>query len=83
MVKKDGMILENTSLTIRKDGQVFEKTIMMLEINDLAFAYLEGYIHAKVTEHLLQGKVLSSDFDKVKKDSCGMYERLYFSIESH
>ena len=22
----------------------------------------------------------SSDFDKVKKDSCGMYERQYFSV---
>ena len=40
---------------------------MMLEIKDLAFAYLDGYIYAKVTEHLLQGKVLSSDLDKVKK----------------
>lgn len=40
---------------------------MMLEIKDLAFAYLDGYIHAMVTEHLLQGKVLSSDLDKVKK----------------
>lgn len=40
---------------------------MMLEIRDLAFAYLDGYIHAKVTEHLLQGKVLSSDLDKIKE----------------
>ena len=40
---------------------------MMLAIKDLAFAYLDGYIHAMVTEHLLQGKVLSSDLDKVKK----------------
>lgn len=40
---------------------------MMLGIKDIAFAYLVGYIHAKVTEHLLQGKVLSSDLDKVKK----------------
>ena len=40
---------------------------MMLQIKGIAFAYLEGYIHAKVTEHLLQGKVLSSDLDKVKK----------------
>jgi hypothetical protein len=39
----------------------------MLEIRDLAFAYLDGYIHAKVTEHLLQGKVLSSDLDKIKE----------------
>lgn len=29
---------------------------MMLQIKGIAFAYLEGYIHAKVTEHLLQGK---------------------------
>lgn len=36
---------------------------MMLQIEDLAFAYLDGYIHAKVTEHLLQGKVLSSDLE--------------------
>lgn len=40
---------------------------MMLEIRDLAFAYLDGYIHAKVTEHLIQGKVLSSDLDKIKE----------------
>lgn len=40
---------------------------MMLEIRDLAFAYLDGYSHAKVTEHLLQGKVLSSDLDKIKE----------------
>lgn len=40
---------------------------MMLEIRDLAFVYLDGYIHAKVTEHLLQGKVLSSDLDKIKE----------------
>lgn len=40
---------------------------MMLEIRDLAFAYLDGYIHAKVTEHLLQGKVLCSDLVKIKE----------------
>lgn len=40
---------------------------MMLAIKDIAFAYLEGYIHAKVTEHLFQGKVLSSELEKVKK----------------
>lgn len=39
----------------------------MLEIKDLALSYLEGYIHAKVTEHLLQGKVLSSDLNKIKE----------------
>lgn len=39
----------------------------MLQIKDIAFAYLDGYIHAKVLEHLLQGKVLSSDLGKVKK----------------
>ncbi len=40
---------------------------MMLAIKDTALFYFEGYIHAKVTEHLLQDKVPSSDFDKVKK----------------
>lgn len=40
---------------------------MMLAIKDIALFYLEGYIDAKVPEHLLQGKVLSSDFDNVKK----------------
>ena len=40
---------------------------MMLQIKDIAFAYFEGYINAKVTEHLHQGKVLSSDLDNVKK----------------
>ena len=39
----------------------------MLAIKDTALFYFDGYIHAKVTEHLFQGKVLSSDFDKVKK----------------
>lgn len=39
----------------------------MLEIKDLCLAYLDGYIQAKVTENLHQGKVLSSDFDKVKE----------------
>lgn len=29
---------------------------MMLAIKDTALFYLEGYIYAKVTEHLLQGK---------------------------
>lgn len=39
----------------------------MLAIKDIFLSYFERYIHAKVTEHLLQGKVLSSDLDKVKK----------------
>lgn len=39
----------------------------MLAIKDTALFNLDVYIHAKVTEHLLQGKVLSSDFDNVKK----------------
>lgn len=28
----------------------------MLAIKDIFLSYLEGYIHVKVTEHLLQGK---------------------------
>ena len=51
-----------------KEGRVgFRKKYYDVTIKDIAFAYLEGYIHAKVTGHLLQGKVLSSDLDKVKK----------------
>ena len=38
----------------------------MLDVQDLCRAYLEGYIQAKVTECLINGKVLSSDLDKVK-----------------
>ena len=53
---------------------------MMLEIKDIAFAYLEGYIHAKVTEHLLQGKVLSSDLDKVKKIAVVECMKYYISL---
>ena len=62
MVKKDGMILENTSLTIRKDGQVFEKTIMMLAIKDIALSYLKGYIYAKVTERRNKTKYILEFF---------------------
>lgn len=41
--------------------------MIMLEVQDLCRAYIEGYIQAKVTEYLIRGKVLSSDFDKVKE----------------
>ena len=39
-----------------KEGQVgFRKEYYDVRNQDIAFTYLEGYIHAKVTEHLLQG----------------------------
>ncbi len=41
--------------------------MIMLEVQDLCRAYIEGYIQAKVTEYLIRGKVLSSDLDKVKE----------------
>ena len=40
---------------------------MMLAIKDTALFYFEGYIHAKVPEPLLQGKVLSSDLIKSRR----------------
>ena len=41
--------------------------MIMLEVQDLCRAYIEGYIQAKMTEYLIRGKVLSSDLDKVKE----------------
>lgn len=38
----------------------------MLEIKDVCQAFFEGYIHAKGTECLLKGKVLSSQLDAIK-----------------
>lgn len=39
----------------------------MLDIRDLCKAYIEGYVQAKATEFLLNGKMLSSDLDKIKE----------------
>jgi len=38
----------------------------MLEIKDICQAFFEGYIHAKATEFLLKGKILSSQLDAIK-----------------
>lgn len=43
------------------------KNKLMLQVNDLCIAYLEGYIQCKVTEYLLHEKVLSSEFDIIKE----------------
>ncbi len=39
----------------------------MLDIKDSCVAFLEGYICAKLTEMFVNGKVKSSDLDKVKE----------------
>lgn len=39
----------------------------MLEIKDICQAVFDGYIHAKVSEFLLNGKVPSSQLDAIKK----------------
>lgn len=41
--------------------------MIMLDIRDLCKAYIEGYVQAKATEFLLNGKMLSSDLDKIKE----------------
>lgn len=40
--------------------------MIMLEVQDLCRAYIDGYIQAKVTTYLNRGKVLSPELDKVK-----------------
>lgn len=39
----------------------------MPEIKDICQAFFEGYIHAKATELLLNGKILSSQLDAIKE----------------
>lgn len=39
----------------------------MMEIKDLCIAFHEGYTSAKLTEMFVNGKVRSSDLDKVKE----------------
>ena len=41
--------------------------MIMLEIKDICSAYLEGYFYAKITEHLITGRIHRSDLDKLKK----------------
>lgn len=39
----------------------------MIEFKDLCVSFLDGYICAKLTEMFVNGKVRSSDLDKVKE----------------
>lgn len=39
----------------------------MEKLQDICAAYLEGYFYAKITEHFITSKILSSDLDKLKK----------------
>ena len=38
----------------------------MEKLHDICTAYLEGCFYAKITEHLITSKILSSDLDKLK-----------------
>ena len=39
----------------------------MIEIKDICQAFFEGYVHAKATEYLLNGKILGSQLDAAKE----------------
>ena len=39
----------------------------MEKLQDICAAYLEGYFYAKITEHLITGRIHRSDLDKLKK----------------
>lgn len=39
----------------------------MEQLQAICAAYLEGYFYAKITEHFITSKILSSDLDKLKK----------------
>ena len=39
----------------------------MKKLQDICAAYLEGYFYAKITEHLITGRIHRSDLDKLKK----------------
>lgn len=38
-----------------------------IELQDICIAYLEGYFYAMITEHLITGKIHSSDLDALKE----------------
>lgn len=38
-----------------------------LEAKDICVAFLNGYMYCTITERLINGKIYSSDFDKLKK----------------
>lgn len=39
----------------------------MEQLQAICAAYFEGYFYAKITEHFITSKILSSDLDKLKK----------------
>ena len=39
----------------------------MEQLQAICAAYFEGYFYAKITEHFIPSKILSSDLDKLKK----------------
>lgn len=39
----------------------------MEKLQAICTAYIEGYFYAKITEHLITGKIQSQDLDKLKK----------------
>ena len=39
----------------------------MEQLQAICVAYLEGYFYAKITEHLITGRIHRSDLDKLKK----------------
>lgn len=41
----------------------------MIEAKDICTAYLEGYFYAKITEHLITGRIQSSDLDALKESA--------------
>lgn len=43
----------------------------MPEIKDICQAFFEGYVHAKATEFLVKGKILSSQLDEIKETAIG------------
>lgn len=57
----------------------------MIDSKDICTAYLEGYFYAKITEHLITGKIHSSDLDALKelavKSMKDYIERSVFSYD--
>lgn len=39
----------------------------MIKLRDICTAYVEGYIHAKLTEQLLHGKIQGATLDVIKE----------------
>ena len=50
-----------------KNCQIIKSSMRTIKLSDICTAYLEGYIYAKITEHLIAGKIKSSNLDALKK----------------